>query len=290
MDSARQIARTQLSFEFFPPKDQVGEDRLWQEIGELSALAPSFVAVTYGAGGSTRERTIRITQEIGRRTGFATVAHLTCVGSTRDELLGVLNSYQEAGINQVLALRGDPAGGPQSDWVPTQAGFDHADQLVELAIANGLKVGVAAFPDLHPASNSDLELDLQTLLRKEALGATFAISQFFFESSSWEKFMERTTAAGSKLKLIPGVMPVTNVKQLIKFAELSGTSIPAKIRRRFEAVAGDDLAVRALGVEVATELCHKLLELGCDSLHFFTMNTSDATVKVCQNLGLGKQK
>ena len=288
MDSAHRNSLIELSFEFFPPKDQPGEDRLWQELTHLRSLSPSFVSVTYGAGGSTRERTIRVTEEIGARTGLETVAHLTCVGSTKAELADVLDSYKRAGINQVLALRGDPVGGPLATWEPTPGGFDHADQLVKLVAEKGLGVGVAAFPDLHPASNGNAELDLETLLRKEEFGATFAISQFFFEVSSWERLVNKLENAGSKLKLIPGVMPVTNVKQLVKFAQLSGTQIPDKTRARFEAVAEDEKAVRALGVEVASELCAQLLAFGCNSLHFYTMNTAEATVKVCQNLDLGK--
>ena len=253
MDSAHRNSLIELSFEFFPPKDQPGEDRLWQELTHLRSLSPSFVSVTYGAGGSTRERTIRVTEEIGARTGLETVAHLTCVGSTKAELADVLDSYKRAGINQVLALRGDPVGGPLATWEPTPGGFD-----------------------------------LETLLRKEEFGATFAISQFFFEVSSWERLMNKLENAGSKLKLIPGVMPVTNVKQLVKFAQLSGTQIPEKTRARFEEVSEDESAVRALGVEVASELCAQLLAFGCNSLHFYTMNTAEATVKVCQNLDLGK--
>jgi len=283
VDNALQNPSTELSFEFFPPKDQPGEERLWQELTHLRSLAPKFVSVTYGAGGSTRERTIRVTEEIGQRAGLDTVAHLTCVGSSQAELSEVLDSYKRAGIKEVLALRGDPVGGPLATWESTPGGFDHADQLVK-----GLGVGVAAFPDLHPASNGNIELDLETLLRKEEFGATFAISQFFFEISSWERLVNKLEKAGSKLKLIPGVMPVTNVRQLVKFAQLSGTQIPDKTRARFEAVAEDEKVVRELGVEVAAELCTQLLAFGCKSLHFYTMNTAEATVKVCQNLDLGK--
>ena len=288
MDNAQRNPSTELSFEFFPPKDQPGEDRLWQELTHLRSLSPSFVSVTYGAGGSTRERTIRVTEEIGQRAGLDTVAHLTCVGSTQAEISEVLDSYKRAGIKEVLALRGDPVGGPLATWVATPGGFDHADQLVKLTVEKGLGVGVAAFPDLHPASNGNVGLDLETLLRKEQFGATFAISQFFFEFSSWERLVNKLEKAGSKLKLIPGVMPVTNVKQLVKFAQLSGTQIPDKTRARFEAVAEDEKVVRELGVEVAAELCTQLLAFGCKSLHFYTMNTAEATVKVCQNLDLGK--
>ena len=259
-----------VSVEFFPPKDDAGEARLWEASSALETISPDFISVTYGAGGSTRDRTIAITKEITKRTGRGTVAHLTCVGSSKEELIEILSQYKAAGIKSILALRGDPVGGPAANWVKTDGGFDHADQLVKLVSEKGLGVGVAAFPDLHPASNGNAELDLETLLRKEEFGATFAISQFFFEFSSWERLVNKLEKAGSKLKLIPGVMPVTNVKQLVKFAQLSGTQIPEKTRARFEAVAEDEKAVRELGVEVAAELCTQLLAFGCKSLHFYT--------------------
>ena len=179
------IRETKYSFEFFPPKDQAGEERLWAAMSALEPIAPDFISVTYGAGGSTRDRTIRITSQITERTSIPTVAHLTCVGSTRGELIEILQKYKEAGIHSILALRGDPTGGPSAAWVPTVGGFNHADQLVELAMeVGGFEVGVAAFPDGHPASQGDLAKDVDVLIRKESLGATFATTQFFFEAQS----------------------------------------------------------------------------------------------------------
>ena len=173
--------RTSYSFEFFPPKDVEGEEPLWAAIEGLKAIAPDFVSVTYGAGGSTRDRSIRIAQEITQRTGISTVAHLTCVGSTRDELIAILHSYKEAGITSILALRGDPTGGPSAPWTSAPGGFNHADELVQLADEfGGFTIGVAAFPDGHPASNGDFAKDVDVLIRKEELGATFATTQFFF--------------------------------------------------------------------------------------------------------------
>jgi len=279
------IRATKYSFEFFPPKDQAGEERLWAAMSALEPIAPDFISVTYGAGGSTRDRTIRITSEITERTSIPTVAHLTCVGSTRGELIEILQKYKEAGIHSILALRGDPNGGPSAPWVPTVGGFNHADQLVELAMeVGGFEVGVAAFPDVHPASQGDLAKDVEVLIRKESLGASFATTQFFFEADSYQRLVEALAAKGSNLPIIPGILPVTNVKQLVRMSELSGTPIPANILARFSAIETDQEAVQKLGIEIATELCEQLLELGVPGLHFYTMNTSTATLEVYRKL------
>jgi methylenetetrahydrofolate reductase (NADPH) len=279
------IRATKYSFEFFPPKDQAGEERLWAAMSALEPIAPDFISVTYGAGGSTRDRTIRITSEITERTSIPTVAHLTCVGSTRGELIEILQKYKEAGIHSILALRGDPTGGPSAPWVPTVGGFNHADQLVELAMEVGdFEVGVAAFPDVHPASNGDLAKDVDVLIRKESLGASFATTQFFFEAKSYQRLIEALAERGSSLPIIPGILPVTNVKQLVRMSELSGTPIPANILEKFSAIQDDQDAVQKLGIEIATELCEQLLELGVPGLHFYTMNTSSATLEIYRKL------
>jgi methylenetetrahydrofolate reductase (NADPH) len=251
----------------------------------LEPIAPDFISVTYGAGGSTRDRTIRITSRITERTSIPTVAHLTCVGSTRGELIEILQKYKEAGIHSILALRGDPTGGPSATWAPTAGGFNHADQLVELAMeVGGFEVGVAAFPDGHPASQGDLAKDIDVLIRKESLGASFATTQFFFEAQSYQRLVEALAAKGSNLPIIPGILPVTNVKQLVRMSELSGTAIPAKILEKFSAIEDDHEAVQKLGIEIATDLCEQLLELGVPGLHFYTMNTSSATLEIYRKL------
>ena len=279
------IRATKYSFEFFPPKDQAGEERLWTAMEALEPIAPDFISVTYGAGGSTRDRTIRITSQITERTSIPTVAHLTCVGSTRGELIEILQKYKEAGIHSILALRGDPAGGPSAPWVPTSGGFNRADQLVELAMeVDGFEVGVAAFPDGHPASQGDLAKDVDVLIRKESLGASFATTQFFFEAQSYQRLIEALAAKGSSLPIIPGILPVTNVKQLVRMSELSGTPIPANILEKFSAIETDHKAVEQLGIEIATELCEQLLDLGVPGLHFYTMNTSSATLEIYRKL------
>ena len=283
------VVRTSYSFEFFPPKDVEGEERLWAAIEGLKSIAPDFVSVTYGAGGSTRDRSIRIAREITQRTGISTVAHLTCVGSTREELLSILQSYKDAGITSILALRGDPAGGPSAPWVPTENGLNHADELVQLAAEfGGFTIGVAAFPDGHPASHGDFDRDVEVLIRKEQLGATFATTQFFFEASRYIQLVEKLKARGSKLTIIPGILPVTNVKLLHRMAELGGTPIPSHIADAFTKVENDPHAVRSLGVEIATSLCKELLAAGAPGLHFYTMNSSTATQEIYRKLNDAK--
>ena len=279
-----------VSVEFFPPKDDAGEARLWEASSALETIAPDFISVTYGAGGSTRDRTIAITKEITKRTGRGTVAHLTCVGSSKEELIEILSQYKSAGIKSILALRGDPVGGPAANWVTTDGGFDHADQLVELAISQGgFDVGVAAFPDGHPASAGNSEKDIDVLIRKEQLGATFATTQFFFESSKWESLVSKLEARGSKLPVIAGILPITNVKQLHRMAELGGTPIPEKISKLFNEISEDPAAVRKAGADLATKLCEELIALKVPGLHFYTMNTAVATLEICGNLGLNNR-
>ena len=269
------------SFEFFPPKDVEGEERLWAAMSQLESIAPDFISVTYGAGGSTRDRTIRITSEITARTHIPTVAHLTCVGSTRDELIDILGKYRDAGIKSILALRGDPTGGPRAPWTPTPNGLSHADELVTLAAEfGGFTIGVAAFPDGHPASDGDSSHDIEVLIEKERRGATFATTQFFFEVDKWKSLVDKLEAKGSALPIIPGILPVTNVKQLNRMAELSGTPIPARVSEAFAKVEDNPEDVRKLGVDIATKLCQELLEAGAPGLHFYTMNTSTATREI----------
>ena len=285
------MERMTVSVEFFPPKDEAGVARLWSASSALESISPDFISVTYGAGGSTRDRTIQITKEITHRTGRNTVAHLTCVGSTKAELIEILAQYKSAGIKTILALRGDPVGGPTSPWVTTPGGFDHSDQLVELAMSQGgFEVGVAAFPDCHPASGGDFNRDIDVLIRKEELGASFATTQFFFDSAKWETLVSKLQARGSKLPVIAGILPVTNVKQLQRMSELTGAQIPANIEKTFAAIADDADAVKKVGIELATKMCQELISLKVPGLHFYTMNTSDATLQICKNLGLTKNE
>jgi methylenetetrahydrofolate reductase (NADH) len=272
------------SFEFFPPKTDAGERQLWSAIRDLQRLAPTFVSVTYGAGGSTRDRTVRITSRILNETGMDAVAHLTCVGSTTDELREILVRYQLAGITNLLALRGDPPGGPGTPWTPTPGGLDYADQLVGLAArTGGFTIGVAAFPERHPESPS-LEFDAQVLAAKQRAGASFAVTQFFFDPQDYFELANRAIAHGVTIPILPGIMPVTNVNQIERFATLSGAAFPAELATRFREIGDDPDAVVELGIEVATEMCGKLLAGGAPGLHFYTLNRSTATREVFTRL------
>jgi methylenetetrahydrofolate reductase (NADPH) len=274
------------SFEFFPPKTDVGETKLWQTLRELECLQPTFASVTYGAGGSTRDRTVRLTERLATETTLTPLAHLTCVGATVEQLTSVIAAYASAGVVNILALRGDPAAGPGAPWQGTRGGLDHADALVALLRSLGsFSVGVAAFPEGHPESASKSD-DAVTLARKADAGATFAITQFFFRVSDYLDLVERTRAIGCEIPILPGVMPVTNIQQIRRFAELSGTHVPEDLAARFAAVADNPSAVEALGIELATQLCAQLLDQGAPGLHFYTLNSSTATREIYTNLGL----
>ena len=275
------------SFELFPPKTDEGEAALWHTVRELEALDPSFVSVTYGAGGSTQDRTVRITRAIAEETTIPPVAHLTCVGASRDQLRAVIAQYADAGVTTMLALRGDPPGGAQAQWKPHPDGLSHADELVALIKELGnFTVGVAAFPEKHPES-ANLGQDARVLAAKQDAGAEFAITQFFFVAQDYERLVESAVAQGCTMPIIPGLMPVTNVAQIERFSELSGAEFPAALSARFREVADDAEAVRLLGVEVAVELSEQLLAAGAPGLHFYTLNRSTSTRDVYLALGLG---
>jgi methylenetetrahydrofolate reductase (NADPH) len=275
------------SFEFFPPKTDEGERLLWQAIRELEALAPTFVSVTYGAGGSTRDRTVRVTRRILEETTLLPMAHLTCVGSTVAELRSVIGSYADAGLRNVLALRGDPPGGPGAEWVQHEGGLAHADELVALVRSLGdFCVGVAAFPEGHPESAS-LDDDARVLAAKQAAGAQFAVTQLFFRAQDYIDLVDRARAVGCTMPIIPGLMPLTNITQIDRFAVLSGTAFPDDLAARFRAVGDDPAAVHELGVQAASELATELLGAGAPGLHFYTLNRSTATREIYTALGLG---
>ena len=272
------------SFEFFPPKDEAGEEQLWKAISALEPYQPTFVSVTYGAGGTTRDTTVRVTGRIAHETSLTPMGHLTCVGHTRDELVAILRSYQAAGVHNVLALRGDPPDGPGTPWVATEGGLTYADELVALAReVDGFSIGVAAFPEGHREAES-LDQDVAVLLGKQRAGAEFAITEMFFRASDYFGLLERSRAAGVEIPIVPGIMPILNLNQIKRMAELSGREVPAEVVGRIAAHDGSPEAVRAEGIAVAAELCEELLANGAPGLHFYTLNRSRATVEIFQAL------
>lgn len=277
-------ARPSYSFEFFPPKDDAGEDVLWRTIADLETLEPTFVSVTYGAGGTSQERTVRVTSRIAEQSGIRAVGHLTLVGQSRDEIAVVLKQYAEAGIDHVLALRGDPEGGPRAPWQPHPGGMTHAVELVELARETGdFRVGVAAFPEGHPDA-ADLQADAEVLVAKARAGAEFAITQLFFRVADYRGLVDRVRALDCDMPIVPGIMPILNWNQISRMAELSGAAMPQEVLREIEPLTDDPAAVRAKGIELATQLCRDLLAEGAPGLHFMTLNRSKATREIFTTL------
>jgi methylenetetrahydrofolate reductase (NADPH) len=272
------------SFEFFPPKDAAGEEVLWRSISELEALQPTFVSVTYGAGGSTRDRTIEITGRIARETSMTPMAHLTCVGHTVAELDAILDALASAGVQNVLALRGDPVGGPGTPWTATDGGLSYACDLVEIVRRRGqFAVGVAVFPEGHRDA-PDLDHDVRVMRAKYDAGAEFAITEMVLRADDYFGLVERSRIAGIGIPIIPGIMPILNLNSMRKMVELSGREMPDEVLRRIEPLADDPDAVRAEGIRIATELCDDLLAGGAPGLHFYTLNRSRATREIYQSL------
>jgi methylenetetrahydrofolate reductase (NADPH) len=277
VDRILETSRPCFSFEFFPPKTPEGEQSLYETIAALRRLEPSFVSVTYGAGGGTRALTVEIVKRIKNELGIEAMAHFTCVGHTRDELHDVLREMGEAGIENVLALRGDPPKG-ETEFRPVPGGLGHGSELAALISESyDFCVGGACYPETHPEA-PDPETDLRTLHFKVAAGCAFLITQLFFDNRDYFEFVERARATGIEVPIVPGIMPVTNFEQIKRFTSTIGASIPPDFHAQLEAAAADgEEAVRELGVAYATLQCTDLLARGAPGIHFYTLNKSTAT-------------
>jgi methylenetetrahydrofolate reductase (NADPH) len=275
------------SFEFFPPKTQAGERNLYAALSELRTLDPSFVSVTYGAGGSTREKTIEIVKRIREEYGLEAMAHFTCVGATVPQLQATLDEMEQAGIDNVLALRGDPPAG-QEHWTKTEGGLEYSRELVEL-IGNGypFAIGAACFPETHIHAESP-KADLEHLAEKVAAGVDFLITQLFFENDVYFAFVDRARAIGIEVPIIPGIMPITHAGQVERMASMCGASIPAGLHRELHAREENPEAVLDFGVAYATLQCAELLAGGAPGIHFYTLNRSPATRAIVSALKLSR--
>ncbi len=288
--SAAEAARSQsrdlsVSFEFFPPKDEKAELALWKTVKRLEPLAPAFVSVTYGAGGSTRDRTHAIVKRIIRETSLVPAAHLTCVGATQEEVDGVAHDYLEAGVRHVVALRGDPPEGSDG-YQPHPGGYDHAVDLVKgLRGLADFEISVAAYPEVHPEAPS-ADFDLDNLKRKIDAGATRAITQFFFETDTFLRFVDRVRDAGIDIPIVPGILPVTNFRQVVRFAGMCGASIPKWMHRTFEKLDDEPETRKLVAAMVASEQCRSLVAAGITDFHFYTLNRAELSYAICLNLGL----
>jgi methylenetetrahydrofolate reductase (NADPH) len=278
--------RIRVSFEFFPPKTEEMEQTLWASITRLAPLAPEFVSVTYGAGGSTRERTHATVKRVLEKTALTPAAHLTCVAATREEIDAVIRNYVAAGVRHIVALRGDPPEGVGARYAPHPGGYRNAADLVAgIRRMAPVEVSVSAYPEKHPDS-PDVEADIDMLAAKVDAGATRAITQFFFENDLYFRYLDRVRARGIEVPIVPGILPVQNFKQARAFAERCGTSVPAWLAHRFDGLDDDATTRKLIAVAVAAEQVIDLLDRGVTDFHFYTMNRADLVYAVCHLIGL----
>ena len=282
-------ADIQVSFEFFPPRTEKAEQALWSSLQRLAVLKPRFVSVTYGAGGSTRERTHATVQRVMRETSLDAAAHLTCVAATREEIDEVARRYWEAGIRHIVALRGDPVDGADA-YRPHPGGYAYAADLVSgLKQVAPFELSVAAYPEVHPDAPSP-QADLDNLKRKIDAGAVRAITQFFFDNDVYFRFLERVRAAGIEVPVVPGILPVTGLKGLLRFAGQCGADVPKWVRKLFDGLDDDSQTRQLVAATVAAEQCANLREQGVREFHFYTLNRAELTYAVCHMLGLRPAK
>lgn len=277
---------TAFSCEFFPPRTDKGEENLWNCIQELKVVSPAYVSVTYGAGGSTQDRTKRIVTRIKTETELDPVAHLTCVGATKGQLGALLDEYKAAGIENILALRGDAPEG-MDHFEKTAGGFGYATDLVHfIHERDGFSIGVASYPEGHPESKNGVADDIHYLKLKQDNGADAVITQYFFNNEDFYRFRDLAAAAGVTIPLIPGIMPIGNYDQIVRFSSMCGASVPGWIGERMIPHREDDEAMKSIGIEIATKQCEDLIAGGVQGLHIYTLNKSEAAIAIHHNLGL----
>ncbi len=273
-----------ISCEFFPPKTDKGEENLWRCLDELRSIDPAYISVTYGAGGSTQNRTKGIVTRIKAETGLSPVAHLTCVGASKDELAELLADYQAAGIENILALRGDAPEG-MDHFEAAAGGFSYATDLIAFLRTQGdFSIACATYPEGHPESKGGVADDIRYLKMKQDNGADCAVTQYFFDNDAFFRFRDDATKAGVTIPIIPGIMPVTNFDQIVRFSAMCGATVPDWLHAEMNPIREDLEAVMARGIELAAKQCRELLESGAPGLHFYTLNKSAATIAIAQQL------